>query len=375
MKKIFTILFLLFILVSCETPENTKTIDHQKLHIAVFKGNGAGAISVIETIEALRIDSGIFAQAISASEIQDGKLSGFDALIFPGGSGSKELNNLGKQGKQIVDHFIRVEGKGIVGICAGGYLLSSTSGYPNLQIASSVHIDRAHYNRGRGLVEFTLTEQGYTIFPELKDQSMFAQYYDGPVLVQGDTAKDNYIEVAQYVTDIHPDNFAPTGITPGSTFALNEEVGKGKVFIIAGHPESTPGMRWLIPRMARWVCNSELVSYDQRWVRPEINDSALLFTRARKKIEKKLFWELFSDSSEVQISAMNQLYDFRSRPAVRWNIGLLRDANPETRLRAAYLLMQTEYSYALPDLIAAESLEKNTEVKLMMQKAIKYLRY
>jgi hypothetical protein len=160
--------------------------------------------------------------------------------------------------------------------------------------------------------------------------------------VQGDSTRDNYVEVAQYVTDIHPDNFAPTGITPSRTFALNEEVGKGKVFIIAGHPESTPGMRWLIPRMARWVCNSELVSYDQRWVRPEINDSALLFTRARKKIEKKLFWKLFSDSSEVQISAMNQLYDFRSRPAVRWNFGLFRVAYPETRLRAAYLLMQTE---------------------------------
>jgi len=194
-------------------------------------------------------------------------------------------------------------------------------------------------------------------------------------LVQNDSATEKYTEIAQYITDIHPDNFAPSGITPGKTFSLNEQVGNGKVFIIAGHPESTPGMRWLIPRMARWVCNSELVSYDQRWVRPEINDSALLFTKARRKIEKQLFWKLFNDTASVQIQAMNQLYDWRSRPAVRWYIGMLRDENAETRMHAAELLMNTEYSFALTDLEEAEKLESNKEVKIMMQKAIRYLKY
>ena len=379
MTKVLSILFLFFILASCQQHSEDKNINvavkKAKLKVAVFKGNGAGAISVIETIEALHIDSGIFAQAISAAEIQAGKLSNFDALVFPGGSGSKELNNLGKKGKQIVDHFIREEGKGIVGICAGGYLLSSTSGYPNLQIASSVHIDRAHYNRGRGLIEFTLSKEGKVVFPELANKRSFAQYYDGPILVQSDSTKGEYQEMATYVSDIHPDNFAPSGITPGKTFSLNEEVGKGKVFIIAGHPESTPGMRWMIPRMARWVCNSELVSYDKRWVRPEINDSVLLFTKARRKFEKKLFWQLFNEDAKVQIKAMNELYDLRSRPAVRWYIGLLRDQNAETRSRAAQLLMQTEYSYAIEDLIEAAKVEEDQKVKETIEKAIIYLRY
>jgi len=378
MKKIFFILFLLSSLYACQNKEAKKldTVSEEgKLKVAVFKGNGAGAISVIETIEALRIDNGIYAEAISASEIQAGRLAEFDALIFPGGSGSKELNNLGKKGKEIVEDFIRKDGKGIVGICAGGYLLSSTSGYPNLSIASSVHLDRAHYNRGRGLVEFALSEKGKEIFPELLGKKMFAQYYDGPVLAQSDSTTGTYQEVATFVTDIHPDNYAPTGITPGKTFSLNEEVGNGKVFIIAGHPESTPGMRWMVPRMARWVCNSELVSYDKRWVRPEINDSALLFTRARKKFEKKQFWKLFNDTASVQIAAMDHLYDLRSRPAVRWYIGLLRDTNPETRMHAAELLMQTEYTYALDDLKEAASVETDKNVKEVMQRAIDQLSY
>ena len=377
MKNLILISIILFSIFACNDGiKEDKIIDVlkvDKLKVAVFDGNGAGAISVIETIEALRIDTGIYAVAISAYEIQLGKLSEFDALIFPGGSGSKELNNLGKKGKEIVGDFIRKEGKGIVGICAGGYLLSSTSGYPNLSIESSVHIDRAHYNRGRGLVEFTLTESGQKIFPELKGGKMFAQYYDGPVLVQSDSTEGTYEEQATFVTDIHPDNFAPIGITPGRTFSLNEKVGKGRVFIIAGHPESTPGMRWMVPRMTRWVCNSDLVLYNEHWVRPEINDSAIFFTKARRKAEKKLFWELFSDSSEVQISAMNQLYDWRSRPAVRWNIGLLRDNNAETRANAARLLMETEYTFALPDIKAAYKLESNPEVKETMKLAIDLL--
>ncbi len=381
MKKYLFLIAVLFSLISCQenqenNTEKTETnAQNNKLHVAVFKGNGAGAVSVIETIEALKIDTGIKAEAISAWEIQAGGLSHFDALVFPGGSGSKELNNLGKRGKEIVEKFIREDGKGIIGICAGGYLLSSTAGYPNLSIASSVHIDRAHYNRGRGLIEFSLTSEGEKIFPELAGKRIFAQYYDGPVLVQSDSTEGTYTEVAKFVTDIHPDNFAPTGITPGKTFSLNEEVGKGKVFIIAGHPESTPGMRWMIPRMARWVCNSQLVSYDKRWVRPELNDSAILFTRTIKKEEKNLFWQLFANDASRQIKAMDALYALRSRPAVRWYMGMLRDTNAQVRRHAAELLLQTEYSYALPDLLEAAKVEENVEVKEAMQKAINYLTY
>ena len=79
--------------------------------------------------------------------------------------------------------------KGVIRISAGAYLLSSTPGYPNLKIASSIHIDRAHYNRGRGLIEFNLNDKGLDIFPELKDHKLFTQYYDGPVLVKSDSKK------------------------------------------------------------------------------------------------------------------------------------------------------------------------------------------
>jgi glutamine amidotransferase PdxT len=347
-------------------PENINI----KIQVGVFDGNGAGAISVIETIEALRIDTGIYAFPISAVDIQKGKLNNIDVLIFPGGSGSKELNNLGQTGKEKVIDFVKNHGKGVVGICAGAYLLSSTAGYPSIAMASSIHIDRKHYNRGRGLVQFDLTSQGLEIFPELEGKEMFVQYYDGPVLSQSDSIESDYNEVATFITDIHPDNYAPEGITPGSTFGLNENIGNGKLFIFAGHPESTPGMRWLIPRMVRWVSSKDLVSYDEKWIRPEINNKPILFDRELRKEEKKLFWQLYSDNTEDVINAMNSLNTMRSRPAVRWNIGLLRHKNVDVRRNAAKLIAETEYTYALKDLNQAFKNEQNSDTKKVMKNAI-----
>ncbi len=348
--------------------------NQEKLKVAVFSGNGAGEVSVIETIEALKIDTGIIAMPLSASAIQEGELSEFDVLIFPGGSGSKQLLNLGKKGQEIVIDFVKKQGNGVIGICAGAYLLSSTEGYPNLKLASSIHIDRAHYNRGRGLVEFELTQSGFEVFPELKSNRLFAQYYDGPVLVKNDNAEVQFEELGKYITDIHPDDFAPEGITPGKTFILREKVGKGKVFLIAGHPESTPGMRWMVPRMVRWVSGSELVSYNQKWVRPQINNKAIIFDNALKKEEKKNYWLLFSKNPQEQSQAINTLYSYRSRPAVRWNIGLLRSTHPETRRLAAKTLKETEYSYALPDLEIALKDENDSLTKTIFQESIKFLK-
>ncbi len=370
---ILSILVLSFF--SCKTEKNNKNDEKgitKKIVVGVFNGNGASPVCVLETIEALKIDKGILGKEISPYDIVSEKINDFDVIIFPGGSGSKELNSLGKKGKDAIISFVK-NGKALVGICAGAYMTMSTDGYPSLQISNMKHLDRAHYNRGRGLVEFTLTEKAASVFPELKDKKAFLQYYDGPVMQLKDSSVTTNTEFAKYVTDITPDNFAPSGIAPGNTFLYTENIEKGKIIAVAGHPESTPGMRWMVPRMARFVANKELVPYDSFFVRPEINDKAILFDKALRKREKTLFWKLLNDTASIQISAMNELYSYRSRPAVRWTIGLLRDISPEVRKRAAYLLKETEYSFALPDLEAALSIENDEAVKKQIKETIKVL--
>lgn len=369
----FTTIFLF----SCQTKEDSinsgkEKNTEDKIKVAVFTGNGASKTCILESLEALRIDTGIIGKEISAAQIQNDELNNFDVIIFPGGSGSKELLNLGETGKQKVHEFIKEKGGGIVGICAGGYLLSKTPTYPSLKLADVMNIDREHYARGRGLVEFKLSPKGKTLFSELKNQSLFLQYYDGPVLEPTDSLAQ-YDELATYVTDIHANKDIPHDITPGTGFMLSQNIGKGKLFIIAGHPESTPGMRWIVPRMVRIVSNNELISYKKRWIRPEINDKEIMFTADNKEAEKNYFWQLLNDTADVQINAMKKLFALRSRPAVRWNLGLLRSSKPEVRAEAARLLAETEYTFALTELVTALKYETNKKTKTVLIESIKKL--
>ncbi len=368
-------LFLFFnLLWSCTPTEINKTVPvENKIIVGVYSGNGASPICILETLEALKIDTGIAGIKITPADIMLGKLDSIDVLIFPGGSGSKELNSLGDLGKEKVIDFVQNQGKGIVGICAGGYLLSKTPTYPSLQLIDAKNIDRKHYSRGRGLVEIKITGDGEKIFPELKGKRAFLQYYDGPVLEPTDSNNIKFTEIAKYVTDIHANKGIPSGITPEKTFLLFEQIGNGHIFVSAGHPESTPGMRWMVPRMARYVYSQKIIEYPQKWIRPEINDSAIMFTADVKKYEKKLFWQLLNDTPQVRINAMIALHSLRSRPAVRWTIGLLRDKNPEVRKQAAAILKETEYTYALQDILAALKIEKNPEVKKQLQETANFL--
>ncbi len=374
MKKTLFLSALLLVIFSISCVNEQTQGKKSKLVVGVFSGNGASATCIVETLEALKIDTGIVPLAVSASDIQENVLNDIDVLIFPGGSGSKELNNLGQSGADMVHKFVKEKGKGIVGICAGGYLLSSTPGYPSLKLSSSKNIDRAHYDRGRGLIEFKLNNGGFDVFPELENNSLFLQYYDGPILQPVDSLNKKYTELGSYVTDIHPHTGYPSDITPGKSLLLSELIGKGRLFIVTGHPEATPGMRWMVPRMARWAANSKIISYDKKWIRPELNDSAILFTSDLGKYEKQQYWALFGDDIDKKIKAMNNLYEIRSRPAVRWNVGLLRDLSPVVRSKAAELLMETEYTAALPDLLIAHKTEKDLKVKEQMAKSIEFLR-
>jgi hypothetical protein len=129
----------------------------------------------------------------------------------------------------------------------------------------------------------------------------------------------------------------------------------------------------MIRRMARWTANAELVSYPAKWVRLEINTKAILYDSEMKKYEKRTWWNLFSDNASEQIEAFSKLHEIRSRPAVRWTIGLLRDKNPETRMYAAKTLMDREYTNAYNDVKSAYKVEKDEEVKNVLKEAMNFL--
>lgn len=69
-----------FLLYSCkpEVPDQ----DNNSILVGVFNGEGASTVCVIETMETLKIDSGITAREISGADIMNGALSQLDVLIY-----------------------------------------------------------------------------------------------------------------------------------------------------------------------------------------------------------------------------------------------------------------------------------------------------
>ncbi len=374
MRKINIILFVvaaLFLLQSCSSKKQEQDASTQKIDVRVFNGNGASNVCVTETLEALNIDAGITAHPITAAQIMSGVLNQTDVLIFPGGSGSKQFNNLGFQGAEKVREFGKQKGNGVVGICAGGYLLGDTPNYPNLHMIPLIHI-REHYNRGRGLISFSQTAEGDLSFPENASfDSLYVQYYDGPIYEISDTS--SVVVLATINTDIATKSKDPHGVTQGKPAFLSYNYGQGKVIVCVGHPESTHGMRWMVPRMARMSIDAPLISYAKELVKPESYQKELLFFAERSQFESKLFWLLSDEDPHNIVMAIDELKRLHSRPSIRWSIGLLRHPNVMVRLKAAEYLLFTEYTDALPDLKQAVINEKAKDNKEIMDRYYKQL--
>jgi hypothetical protein len=340
------------------------------IRAGVYMGDGASMACVLETFDALRIDPMIVPSLISPTDIYTGGLDEIDVLLFPGGSGSKENLSMGSGSHSKVREFVIDKGKGIVGLCAGGYLVSSSKDYPCLHLVGAETIDREHDARGSALVEVEFNKKGLEIFPEMKDHKYgYIQYHDGPVFVPPEGGYADCISLAVNNSDVH--QTGPEGMTPGKTFLLCEEAGAGRVFASAGHPESTVGMRWMVPRMVRWVARRELVAYPANVVRPGLGTGEIMHS---DELETELFWKLFDDDPEVRMGAVRDLREQRYRNGFRWAAGMIRDASPEVRAFAAEVLAEAEYTAAINNLEAVIDEETDNACRMRMQKALAELK-
>lgn len=337
------------------------------LRVGVFKGLGGDPECITDAVEALKLDAGIMPELVTAADIMGGRLEKLDALVLPGGSGSRQMGNLGPRAQEKVLDFVRVKGRGVVGLCAGAYMLSDTPAYPCLRLGGHEAIDRDHDERGNGLVKFSFTPATFEVFPEFKGMEQgFMQYFEGPVLVPVAGARAEVLAIMQ--SDVHLKNDAPANMTNGKAFLVNAETGKGRVFLAVGHPENTPGYRWMLPRMVRWTLRKPLVSYAPEVVRVKRASAESLFDPALRARERAFFQELVAEPSkggaEKKLAAIAALLEMRSWGAKERLEGALRDGDCRVRLAAAEALVELEHTLAIPDVKAAAESEPDATSKI-----------
>lgn len=337
--------------------------------VGVFDGFGGAQTCIWETIAAVQLDPEMKARTITTADIANNVLDSIDVIIVPGGSGKSQYLNFGALNQQRIKDFI-LKGKGALGICAGAYLYSSTPGYNCMNLNGEQAIDIEHDNRGHGLAKFTLNEEGKRLFSELADRdTCYVIYYEGPVFVRNEQDTISNIIFGTMESDVHEEGNAPVDMTNGKPFFLGNNYGKGRVFSCIAHPEATLGMMWMIPRMVRWTLNKPIVSYQPTVVQPVLFERERLMTVADLKQESEYFSVLLNGNDIQKIAALDWLEAHHSWDAKRWVQGLIYDASPAVRLRAAQYIANTHYLHFLPNVRSAYQSETDevTKVQLKVQ--------
>lgn len=373
MKNIRLLLSLCVVLLTqCSAPTNKSVApaaSSDRIIVGVFDGHGGAQSCIWETVAAVRLDPEMIVRTITAADIANNVLDSIHAIVIPGGGGSRQYLNLGAANRKRIEDFV-AGGKGAVGICAGAYLFSNTPGYTCMAINGEQAIDIEHDNRGHGLAKFTLNEEGEKIFPELSGyDTCYVIYYEGPVFVKNTSDSISNTVLATMESDVHEEGNAPANMTNGKPFFITNNYGKGRVFSSIAHPEATPGMMWIIPRMVRWTLNKPLVAYKQEAVVPGLFNRELLMSLRDLQQETACFQTLLRGDSDEKIAALDWLEAHHSWEAKRWIQGLLYDASPDVRVRAAGYIANTHYLTYLPDLRAAYQTEadESTKTKLKEQ--------
>ena len=228
---------------------NTRHTASEKLRVALYDDSGSAGKGVPSCEAELRAVPGMEVIKITAEGVRAG-LSGYDVVIFSGGSGGKQANTIGLSGREQVHRFVEAGG-GYVGICAGAYLACSGFSW-------GVHVLNAKtpsplWERGHADLEIETTKAGRNVL-QLPVKSTVI-YHNGPIITPGkQTDMPEYEPLVYFRTEI-AQTPKQAGLQINTPAMVRSTCGRGHVLVSSPHPEQTPGMEHWIEHAVRAVAS------------------------------------------------------------------------------------------------------------------------
>lgn len=250
-RRVF--LFLFFCAFSFASVAEETDHSEGKIRVAVYGDKGTGKSREV-LLEVLKKFPEFKVTEIKAADVTAGKLSEFDVVIHPGGSGGGQGRSLGEDGRENVRSFVS-NGGGFVGICAGAYLASNDYSW-SLNITDAKVLDRKHWARGTGKVQVELTAAGKKQLGYDKGE-VTIYYGQGPLFApKNDPDVPDYRLLGIYKTEVTKKG-VPGGVMQGTAAIAANEFGKGRVFCFSPHPEKTRGLETFVQRAVTWAAGGK----------------------------------------------------------------------------------------------------------------------
>ncbi len=197
---------------------------------------------------------------IGPADMNSKVLQQFDVLLFPGGSGSKQGNAIGEDGRIEIRKFGE-DGGGVVGVCAGAYLCSSHYSWSLDMINSAVFNKSVEipgvgrksmwYRGGASQVKMEFDPSAESIFK--RSDLISVRYQNGPIVSKGSNIDlPDFTTLAWFRSEVA--KYEPQKGTMVNTPAIiTAPYGKGQVICISPHPEATPGLESTILDAVQYV--------------------------------------------------------------------------------------------------------------------------
>jgi putative intracellular protease/amidase len=221
----------------------------QPLRVALYDDAGSTGKGVPKMKEHIGKISSTHLTVVKGEDIRAGVLKDFDVVLFTGGSGSRQAEGIGEEGRKQVKAFVE-RGGGYVGICAGAYLACEGFSW-GLKILDAKTVS-PKWRRGAGTVKMELTDEGRRILGDRAGQ-FEVRYVNGPIIKQSTNAAiPDFKPLAFFRTEL-AENDSPKGVMVNSPAAASGTIGRGRVITFSPHPEQTDGLESLVIRAIKWA--------------------------------------------------------------------------------------------------------------------------
>ena len=230
-----------------------------RVRVALFGDNGCDQ----DCVEAARSQlprERFVCEVLLGRDIREGLLRNVDVLVFPGGRASEQWESLGPEGGKAVCAFVHAGGAS-VGICAGAFLTTASKetclGLLNARYVSGdrsvrrIGATKVHA-LGTGMVSLELTGHGRVIFGDWPI-SVAMLYSGGPIFLRGNRRDlPAFTNLAIFRSEVFLYDYQ-RGTMLGSPAIIAAPYGKGVAMAISPHPELTPGLERVLPKVVEML--------------------------------------------------------------------------------------------------------------------------